>query len=135
MNLPNSLTMSRIFCVPLLIWILSPAWPWHRPAGAQELLACGIFILAFLIIMIGGALALYAWRAPRMVSQAGFELVSREAFLLFNNLLLVIAATVVFGLFGAFKGWAGWLGLAIAIVSWAGLVGLALSGRRAVCSL
>jgi cytochrome c-type biogenesis protein CcmF len=57
----------------------------------------GIFILAFLIIMIGGALALYAWRAPRMVSQAGFELVSREAFLLFNNLLLVIAATVVFG--------------------------------------
>jgi cytochrome c-type biogenesis protein CcmF len=57
----------------------------------------GIFILAFLIIMIGGALTLYAWRAPRMVSQAGFELVSREAFLLFNNLLLVIAATVVFG--------------------------------------
>jgi cytochrome c-type biogenesis protein CcmF len=57
----------------------------------------GIFILGFLIIMIGGALTLYAWRAPRMVSQAGFELVSREAFLLFNNLLLVIAATVVFG--------------------------------------
>src|SRR6204780_4571499 len=57
----------------------------------------GIFILAFLIVMIGGSLALYAWRAPRMVSQAGFELVSREAFLLFNNLLLVIAATVVFG--------------------------------------
>jgi cytochrome c-type biogenesis protein CcmF len=57
----------------------------------------GIFILGFLIIMIGGALTLYAWRAPRMVSQAGFELISREAFLLFNNLLLVIAATVVFG--------------------------------------
>jgi cytochrome c-type biogenesis protein CcmF len=57
----------------------------------------GIFILVFLIIMIGGALALYAWRAPRMVSQAGFELVSREAFLLFNNILLVIAAAVVFG--------------------------------------
>ena len=47
--------------------------------------------------MIGGALALYAWRAPRMVSAAGFELISRESFLLFNNLLLVIAATVVFG--------------------------------------
>jgi cytochrome c-type biogenesis protein CcmF len=57
----------------------------------------GIFILGFLILMIGGALALYAWRAPRMVSQAGFELVSRESFLLFNNLLLVIAAAVVFG--------------------------------------
>jgi len=57
----------------------------------------GIFILGFLIVMIGGALALYAWRAPRMVSAAGFELISRESFLLFNNLLLVIAATVVFG--------------------------------------
>jgi cytochrome c-type biogenesis protein CcmF len=57
----------------------------------------GIFILGFLILMIGGALTLYAWRAPRMVSQAGFELLSRESFLLFNNLLLVIAAAVVFG--------------------------------------
>jgi cytochrome c-type biogenesis protein CcmF len=57
----------------------------------------GIFILGFLILMIGGALGLYAWRAPRMVSQAGFELISRESFLLFNNLLLVIAAAVVFG--------------------------------------
>src|SRR6204780_417789 len=57
----------------------------------------GIFILAFLVVMIGGALALYAWRAPRMISAAGFELISRESFLLFNNLLLVIAATVVFG--------------------------------------
>ncbi|MFI4896077.1 MAG: heme lyase CcmF/NrfE family subunit [Steroidobacterales bacterium] len=57
----------------------------------------GIFILVFLIVMIGGALALYAWRAPRMVSAVGFELISRESFLLFNNLLLVIAAAVVFG--------------------------------------
>ena len=57
----------------------------------------GIFILVFLIVMIGGALVLYAWRAPRMISAAGFELVSRESFLLFNNLLLVIAAMVVFG--------------------------------------
>ncbi len=57
----------------------------------------GIFVLAFLVIMIGGALTLYAWRAPRMVSATGFELISRESFLLFNNLLLVIAAAVVFG--------------------------------------
>jgi len=57
----------------------------------------GIFVLAFLVIMIGGALVLYAWRAPRMVSATGFELISRESFLLFNNLLLVIAAAVVFG--------------------------------------
>ncbi|HEY3786918.1 MAG TPA: heme lyase CcmF/NrfE family subunit [Steroidobacteraceae bacterium] len=56
----------------------------------------GIFILAFLIIMIGGALSLYAWRAPKLRSQAGFELGSRESFLLFNNILLVIAAATVF---------------------------------------
>ena len=47
--------------------------------------------------MIGGALALYAWRAPLLGSNAGFELVSRETFLLFNNILLVVAGAVVFG--------------------------------------
>src|SRR5689334_2322641 len=57
----------------------------------------GIFILAFLIVMIGGALSLYAWRAPLLRSTAGFELGARESFLLFNNVLLVIAAAVVFG--------------------------------------
>ena len=56
----------------------------------------GIFILAFLIIMIGGAFALYAWRAPLLKSSAGFELGARESFLLFNNVLLVIAAATVF---------------------------------------
>ncbi len=57
----------------------------------------GIFILAFLIVMIGGALTLYAWRAPLLRSQAGFELGARESFLLFNNILFVIAAATVFG--------------------------------------
>jgi cytochrome c-type biogenesis protein CcmF len=56
----------------------------------------GIFILAFLVIMIGGALSLYAWRAPKLKSQAGFEFGARESFLLFNNILLVIAAATVF---------------------------------------
>ncbi len=56
----------------------------------------GIFILIFLIIAIGGALLLYAWRAPLLKSSAGFELTAREAFLLFNNILLVIACAVVF---------------------------------------
>jgi cytochrome c-type biogenesis protein CcmF len=56
----------------------------------------GIFILVFLIIMIGGALTLYAWRAPKLKSSAGFELGARESFLLFNNVLLVIAAATVF---------------------------------------
>src|SRR3954471_9507604 len=57
----------------------------------------GIFILAFLIVMIGGALTLYAWRAPLLKSQAGFDLTARESFLLFNNILLVIGAATVLG--------------------------------------
>ncbi len=58
--------------------------------------ARGIFILAFLIVMIGGSLTLYAWRAPLLKSKAGFELTSRESFLLFNNLLLIVATATVF---------------------------------------
>ncbi|MEO6080690.1 MAG: heme lyase CcmF/NrfE family subunit [Steroidobacteraceae bacterium] len=57
----------------------------------------GIFILSFLVLTIGGALSLYVWRAPLLRSSAGFDLVSRESFLLFNNILLVIATAVVFG--------------------------------------
>jgi cytochrome c-type biogenesis protein CcmF len=50
------------------------------------------------VVLIGGALTLYAWRAPLLKSQAGFELLARESFLLFNNILLVIAtATVLAG--------------------------------------
>jgi cytochrome c-type biogenesis protein CcmF len=56
----------------------------------------GVFILAFLVIMIGGALTLYAWRAPLLKSDAGFELTSRESFLLFNNILLIVATATVF---------------------------------------
>ena len=56
----------------------------------------GIFILAFLVIVIGGALTLYAWRAPLLRSEAGFEFSARESFLLFNNILLVVAAAAVF---------------------------------------
>jgi cytochrome c-type biogenesis protein CcmF len=55
----------------------------------------GIFILGFLTAVIGGALLLYAWRAPRLKSAAGFELTSRESFLLFNNALLVVALGLI----------------------------------------
>jgi cytochrome c-type biogenesis protein CcmF len=55
----------------------------------------GMFILAFLVFMIGGALILYAWRAPLLKSPAGFEGNSREAFLLYNNIVLILAAKVV----------------------------------------
>jgi cytochrome c-type biogenesis protein CcmF len=57
--------------------------------------ARGLFILIFLGLVIGGALALYAWRAPALDSSAGFQPLSRETFLLLNNVLLVIAATLI----------------------------------------
>ena len=52
----------------------------------------GVFILAFLAVVVGGALALFAWRAQRVGSGGGFELVSRESLLLTNNVLLLAAA-------------------------------------------
>ena len=57
----------------------------------------GLFILAFLAIVIGGALTLYAWRAPSLDSEAGFHPLSRETFLLLNNVLLVIATALILG--------------------------------------
>jgi cytochrome c-type biogenesis protein CcmF len=56
----------------------------------------GLFILGFLIIVVGGALSLYAWRARTLKSPAGFEGTAREAFLLYNNIFLVAAAGMVF---------------------------------------
>ena len=55
----------------------------------------GFFILAFLAVVVLGALALYAWRAPGLDSAAGFSALSRETFLLLNNVLLVVATTLV----------------------------------------
>ncbi|MBT8089531.1 MAG: heme lyase CcmF/NrfE family subunit [Gammaproteobacteria bacterium] len=55
----------------------------------------GFFILAFLAVTVVGALVLYAWRAPSLDSDVGFGLLSRETFLLLNNVLLVVAATLV----------------------------------------
>jgi cytochrome c-type biogenesis protein CcmF len=55
----------------------------------------GTYILAFLVIVIGTALALYAWRAPQLPSGGGFQAWSRETFLLVNNLLLAVACAAV----------------------------------------
>jgi cytochrome c-type biogenesis protein CcmF len=56
----------------------------------------GVFILAILVFFIGGALALYAWRAP-MLKQGGlFAPISREGALVFNNLFLTTACATVF---------------------------------------
>jgi cytochrome c-type biogenesis protein CcmF len=56
----------------------------------------GVFILAFLAIVIGGSLALFAWRAQRIGMGGRFDVVSRESMLLSNNVLLVVAAGSVF---------------------------------------
>jgi cytochrome c-type biogenesis protein CcmF len=55
-----------------------------------------VFILAILVLFIGGGLTLFAWRAP-MLKQGGlFAPVSREGALVFNNLFLTTACLTVF---------------------------------------
>ena len=57
--------------------------------------ARGVFILAFLLVVVGGSLTLFALRAPVVKSQIGFGLWSRETLLLVNNLLLVVATSMI----------------------------------------
>jgi cytochrome c-type biogenesis protein CcmF len=58
--------------------------------------ARGVFILAILVLFIGGGLALFAWRGP-MLKQGGlFAPISREGALVFNNLFLTTACLTVF---------------------------------------
>ena len=56
----------------------------------------GVFILLILGIFTGGALLLFAWRAPAMQARGVFGVVSRESALVLNNLLLAVSAFVVF---------------------------------------
>ena len=56
----------------------------------------GIFILAILVVFIGGALALFAWRAPLLKQGGLFAPISREGALVFNNLFLTTACATVF---------------------------------------
>ncbi len=55
----------------------------------------GLFILAFLVIVIGSSLALFAWRAPKVGLGQRFGLLSRESLLLVNNMMLVVACGAV----------------------------------------
>jgi len=55
----------------------------------------GVFILAFLIVVIGGSLLLYSVRASQIRSTVKFGLFSRETGLLINNVILVVAAASV----------------------------------------
>jgi cytochrome c-type biogenesis protein CcmF len=58
--------------------------------------ARGVFILAFLVVVVGGSLALYAWRSATVVSFGRFQWFSRETALLLNNIIFLTAATAVF---------------------------------------
>jgi len=60
--------------------------------------ARGVFILIFLVAVIGSSLVLFAWRAPRVGLGGSFDPVSRESMLLGNNILLAVATgTVLLG--------------------------------------
>src|SRR5205807_8037738 len=56
----------------------------------------GVFILAILVLFIGGGLALFAWRAPQLKQGGLFAPISREGALVLNNLFLVTACATVF---------------------------------------
>lgn len=55
----------------------------------------GIFVLAFLGIVVGGSLLLFALRGPKIHGDVAFEALSRDAMLLVNNVLLVAAAVTI----------------------------------------
>jgi cytochrome c-type biogenesis protein CcmF len=56
----------------------------------------GVFILAILVVAIGGPLALYAWRAPQLKLGGIFAPISREGAMVLNNLLLSTGCATVF---------------------------------------
>ena len=58
--------------------------------------ARGVFILAILVFFIGGALSLFAWRAPLLKQGGLFAPISREGALVLNNLFLTTACLTVF---------------------------------------
>ncbi|MBT5411911.1 MAG: heme lyase CcmF/NrfE family subunit [Cellvibrionales bacterium] len=57
--------------------------------------ARGIFILIFLIVVIGGSLLLFAFRGPTKKSSSKFSGLSKELFILANNLILIIITAVI----------------------------------------
>jgi cytochrome c-type biogenesis protein CcmF len=55
----------------------------------------GLFILAFLVVVVGASLLLFAWRAPQVGLGQRFGVLSRESMLLVNNMLLAVATGAV----------------------------------------
>lgn len=56
----------------------------------------GVFLLMITALFMGGALTLYAVRAPQMQAKGVFGIMSRESALVANNVLLAVATFVVF---------------------------------------
>jgi len=89
---------------------------------------------AYLIVtLVGAATVALAYRPIRrepftVVSFAGAWIAGELAF---QNIVWQVVVTVVFVEFGALDGWAGWLGLAVAVLNWVGLFGLGVTGLRA----
>jgi acetyl esterase/lipase len=89
---------------------------------------------AFLAVTAVGVLAVaLAYRPIRRepLTIVSFALAWIAGELAFQNIVWQMVATGLFIGFGALEGWAGWLGLALAIVGWIGLVGLGFAGLRA----
>ncbi len=89
---------------------------------------------AFLIVTLVGAAAVTL--AYRPIRREPFTVVSFASAwiageLAFQNIVWQMVATAIFISFGALEGWAGWLGLAVAVADWVGLLGLGIAGRRA----
>ena len=55
----------------------------------------GVFILGFLVLVVGGSLTLFAWRAPLLRSAVQTRLLSRDSALLANNIFLTVAASAI----------------------------------------
>jgi acetyl esterase/lipase len=89
---------------------------------------------AFLAVTVVGAIAVaLSYRPIRRepLTVFSFVMASWTSELALQNIAWQIIATVLFIEFGALDGWAGWLGLAFAVVGWIGLLGLGVAGLRA----
>lgn len=55
----------------------------------------GLFMLGFLLLVVGGSFSIYAWRGRALISSGQFSLTSRESLLLTNNILLFVGMVTV----------------------------------------
>ena len=55
----------------------------------------GLFILVILGVVIGGGLAMFAWRGWRLTQESHYQLKSRETLLVINNVIILVATIVV----------------------------------------